>query len=66
MSSRVIISLKHRPKGLQLNGAHIRTIDPDPCRGHPFGDHGGHPARLPGDEIRVPILYEDEDVLVYN
>ena len=27
MSSRVIISLKHRPEGLQLNGEHIRTID---------------------------------------
>ena len=27
MSSRVIISLKHRPEGLRLNGEHIRTID---------------------------------------
>ena len=48
MSSRVIISLKHRPEGLQLNGEHIRTIDRHPCRGHPFSDHGGHPARLSG------------------
>ena len=44
MSSRVIISLKHRPEGLQLNGEHIRTIDRHPCRGRPFGNHGGHPA----------------------
>ena len=26
MSSRVIISLKHRPEGLQLNGEHIRFV----------------------------------------
>ena len=35
MSSRVIISLKHRPEGLQLNGAHTPHHRPDPCRGHP-------------------------------
>ena len=66
MSSRVIISLKHRPEGLQLNGAHIRTID----RIHAGDTLSVTMEDTPTDylesEIRVPILYEDEDVLVYN
>ena len=66
MSSRVIISLKHRPEGLQLNGAHIRTID----RIHAGDTLSVTMEDTPPDylesEIRVPILYEDEDVLVYN
>ena len=66
MSSRVIISLKHRPEGLQLNGEHIRTID----RIHAGDTLSVTMEDTPPDylesEIRVPILYEDEDVMVYN
>ena len=66
MSGRVIISLKHRPEGLQLNGEHIRTID----RIHAGDTLSVTMEDTPPDylesEIRVPILYEDEDVMVYN
>lgn len=66
MSSRVIISLKHRPEGLQLNGEHIRTID----RIHAGDTLSVTMEDTPPDylesEIRVPVLYEDEDVMVYN
>ncbi len=66
MSSRVLISLKHWPDGLLLNGRHIRTIDPIHT-----GDvltvtlRDAPPDYLESD-IRVEILYEDDDVIVYN
>ena len=66
MSSRVVTSLKHRPDGLLLNGAHIRTVDPV---------HAGDTLSVTLEDapqdylecaIRVPVLYEDEDVIVYD
>ena len=64
ISRKVVISLKHLPEGILLNGAHARTIDllregdtleinlPDQAR------------KLPPCEIDVPRLYWDRDVAV--
>lgn len=66
ISRRVIVTLKKLPDGMLRNGEHIRTVDllrvgdlleinlPEP------------PKRIPLCDIAVPILYEDEDVIVYN
>ena len=66
ISRKVVISLKHLPEGILLNGQHARTIDllhegdtleinlPDQDR------------RLPPCEIEVPRLYWDRDVVVFN
>lgn len=66
ISRRVIVTLKKLPEGMLRNGEHIRTVDllragdtleinlPEP------------PKRIPICDIDVPILYEDEDVIVYN
>lgn len=64
ISRKVVISLKHLPEGILLNGSHARTIDllregdtleinlPDQAR------------KLPPCEIDVPRLYWDRDVAV--
>ncbi|MEG2087612.1 MAG: RluA family pseudouridine synthase [Angelakisella sp.] len=66
ISRRVITILKKLPDGLLCNGIHIRTIDllspgdllelnlPEPSK------------RIPPCDLVVPVLYEDDDVLVYN
>ena len=66
ISRKVVISLKHLPEGILLNGVHARTIDllhegdmleinlPDQTR------------RLPPCETDVPRLYWDRDVAVFN
>ena len=66
LSYRLITSLKHLPNGIQLGGAHTRTID----RVH-TGDVLS--VCLPDVEqenavsaIEVPVAYEDEDVIVYD
>ena len=66
MSSRVVISLKHRPDGMLLNGRHIRTIDPVRAGDLLSVTLEDSPPDYLESRIRVPILYEDEDVLVYN
>lgn len=66
VSRKVITTLKKLPEGMMRNGVHCRTVDrlipgdvleinlPEP------------PKRIPLCDIPVPVLYEDEDVLVYN
>ena len=66
VSQRVIVALKKLPEGLLLNGVHTRTVDllqtgdtlqvnlPQPSK------------RIPLCQIPVPILSEEEDVIVYN
>ena len=65
-SRRVITTLKKLPHGLLQNGAHTRTVDllragdileinlPEPEK------------RIPLCDREVPILYMDDDLLVYN
>lgn len=66
ISHRVITSLKKLPDGMLLNGVHVRTVD----RLH-TGDLltvnlPEQDKRIPLCDIEVPVLYESEDVLVYN
>lgn len=66
VSRRVITALKKTPDGLLLGGAHTRTID----RLAP-GDVleinlPPTPKRMPLCHTPVPVLYRDQDVVVYN
>ncbi len=66
VSAKSIKTLKLRPKGLTLNGEHIRAVD--------IIKEGDLVAINPKEscsefqhsDIYVEILYEDEDVIVYN
>jgi len=65
-SSRVITKLKKSPTGLLLNGEHTRTIDKlragDILRLELADETGSEPpADLPAE-----IVYEDEDLLIYD
>ena len=66
ISRRLIIKLKGYPQGIQINGAHARTVDKlkagdvlTLCLIDAENDSEE-------TECRVPILYEDEDVIVFN
>ncbi|MEG2074753.1 MAG: RluA family pseudouridine synthase, partial [Angelakisella sp.] len=66
ISRRVIVTLKQQPDGMMRCGIHVRTVD----RLH-AGDIleinlPEQQKRIPLCDIVVPILYEDEDVIVFN
>lgn len=65
-STRVLTALKKTPDGLLQNGEHTRTVDilregDVLCINLP-----PTAKRMPLCDIPVPVLYEDDDVLVYN
>ncbi len=66
ISRRVIIALKKLPDGMMLNGVHTRTIDIIHTGDVLEVNLPNNEKSMPTCEIDVPILYEDEDVLVYN
>ena len=66
ISQRVIIALKKLPDGMLLDGLHVRTIDPLQAGSVLQVNLPQPDKRIPLCDIAVPILYEDEDVLVYN
>lgn len=66
MSSRVITKLKHHPQGLLLNDAHIRTIDPIHTGDVLSVTIVDQPQPYFECDTEVEILYEDDDVMVYN
>lgn len=66
ISRRLLVDLKKTDYGIRCNGVHIRVID----RVH-SGDElvvtiDDHPKEYVAAPLEVPILYEDEDLLVYN
>lgn len=65
-SGGVVLALKKLPEGLLLNGAHIRTVDLLSAGDVLEINLPDQPKRMPLSDIPVPILYEDEDVIVYN
>lgn len=66
ISQRVIIALKKLPDGMLLDGAHVRTIDPLTV-GSILQINLPQPTkRIPLCDVPVPVLYEDEDILIYN
>ena len=66
VSRRVIIALKKTPDGLLRNGAHVRTIDPLAAGDALEINLPQTSKRMPPCPVPVPVLYEDEDVLVVN
>ena len=65
-SGRVVIALKKQPRGLLLNGDHVRTIDPLAPGDVLEVNLPEETKRMPLCDTPVPVLYEDEDVIVYN
>lgn len=66
ISLRLLRTLKRIDRGIELNGEHIRTVDPV---------HTGDilTLNIPGEEgaratsgIEIDVVYEDEDILVVN
>ena len=62
-----VVKLRHSPGCLLLDGAPIRTIDP--LRGGAvltvlIPDRES--AEIPCPELRVPVLYQDEDLIVFD
>ena len=65
-SGRILIRLKKSPDYVQLNGVHARVVDPI---------HSGDRLRIllediprtpPNPDLAVPVVYEDEDVIVFD
>ena len=66
ISQRVIVALKKLPEGMLQNGVHTRTIDVLREGDLLQVNLPQQEKRIPLCEAHVPILYEDEDVIVYN
>lgn len=65
-SSRMLTALRKLPLGLLLEGAHIRTVDPLSPGQTLEVNLPEEEKRMPPCDIPVPVLYEDEDVILYN
>lgn len=65
-SGGVVTALKKLPQGLLANGEHIRTVDRLSAGDVLEVNLPDEPKRMPLSDIPVPVLYEDEDVIVYN
>lgn len=66
VSKRLITKLKRTENGIMLNGSHIRTIDPVKT-GDVVSVLMSDSRRLDANsKICVPIIYEDDDVAVFD
>ncbi len=65
-SGRMLTALRKLPLGLLLDGEHIRTVDPLSPGQVLEVNLPEEEKRLPPCDIPVPVLYEDEDVILYN
>ncbi len=65
-SSRMLTALRKLPLGLLLDGGHIRTVDPLLPGQVLEVNLPEEEKRMPACDIPVPVLYEDEDVILYN
>lgn len=66
ISKRLITKLKRCENGIMLNGSHIRTIDKvkkGDCLSVYLEDSRSLEANA---DINVPVVYEDEDVVVFD
>lgn len=67
-SHRMLVRLKHRPASVCRNGQPVRMIDPL-CAGDRIDIRleDGHQTAAPGSPgLDAPILYEDEDLILYH
>lgn len=66
ISGRVIIALKKLPDGMLKNGVHVRTVDLLHTGDVLEINLPEHQKRMPTCDTPVDILYEDNDVIVFN
>ncbi len=65
-SRRTIRSLKQTPDYVQRNGVHIRMVDPIFAGDRIAVTLADKTATTTPSDIKVPIVYEDEDLIIYN
>lgn len=65
-STRTLVKLKHLPLGITCNGQHARTVDRLAAGDLLCCAMEDPPAGLALSQRAVPLLYEDDDLLVYN
>lgn len=65
-SGRIIISLKKKPEYVQYNGVHIRMVDPVFAGGSVQIQLEDQPHIPPNPDLKVEIVYEDDDVIVFD
>ena len=65
-SGRIIIALKKKPEYVQYNGVHIRMVDPVFVGGTLQIQLEDQPHIPPNPSLRVKIVYEDDDVIVFD
>ena len=66
LSTRTIKALKLTETGITLNGKHIRTIDTIKVGDIISVEIEDNPKEYIKSDTYVPVLYEDEDVVVFN
>ena len=66
ISTRTIKALKLTKTGITLNGNHIRTIDPIKIGDVISVEIEDNPKEYIASDTFVPIIYDDEDIVVFN
>ncbi len=66
LSARLICKLKHYEEGIQLNGVHARTVDIPKAGDTLTLNIQETPTDTLPSGIEVEVLYEDEDLILYN
>lgn len=65
-SRRTIRSLKQKPACVQRNGVHIRMVDPIFAGDRIAITLADTTATTTPSDMQVPIVYEDDDLIIYN
>ena len=65
-SGRIIVALKKKPEYVQYNGVHIGMVDPVFSGGEVQIQLEDQPHIPPNPDLKVEIVYEDDDVVVFN
>lgn len=66
VSRRLITKLKRQPMGITCGGRLIRTVDDVPPGGEVILDISDENEIVPNPELKVPVVYEDDSVIVFN
>lgn len=65
-SGRILIRLKKSPEYVHVNGRHVRVVDPVYTGDQVRIIQEDTPRTPPNHTLEVPIVYEDDDVIVFD
>ena len=63
---RILIRLKKSPEYVHVNGRHVRVVDPVYTGDQVRIIQEDTPRTPPNHTLEVPIVYEDDDVIVFD